>query len=491
MGKINRNTIEIMKDILIVVLVLTTVLLLYFLWANKPLEAFIFKDGGGSKMEMSKVIKPAYVRICKGNQDFMVVDRESGDIWENQLLEDIRDFARAGNPVVEEITEKQYKEVMQYPSIAGKFKYSMPFAGWCEQYGIKYYQGFDGIDSFSEVGFSQGSDVSLFLADRNRGKYYRIVGSKPPAILDQLESVAAGADYGTYYEMRYLLGEKSENETLVPVDFTYNFKETGCSRDLEQIKGNQDLCNTMAQDYFGETFDFVRRVEEASGVTIYMYGYGQKVLTINPEEGWLEYKEETKQKKGETDFFQGLDTALSFIATHGGFETTGGVKVAPYIDSASPIDDGRGIRYQFSYRVAGEKLYFAKGNPVIVEVKNGQVTYYKRQLLTWEAASGIRANASGESAINVLAINYPYMKSVMEKLEGDSGKEENPEGAGGFELMAEEVSDISTGYLYMNGGAERETREILKPAWIVKTGKVRFFFDLYTGEAMGYEEEGE
>ena len=495
MEKLQVDRIEKFKDIVLVVLVFTTILLLYFLWGSKSLENFIFNDNDEPYEVLScyKVILPDQIILGKGNEDYTVAFEEKEALWTNEILSTFRNFSQGTNIAVVEITEQQYKEVMKYPSIIAKFEYNIPFAGFCERYNIKKLQGYDNISNLTEIGFSKGSKESAFIFDGNTKKYYGVVGNRPLDIFSKLDTIFEQQEAATYYPLKTVLGEESTNDTLVPFELPPAIMTAEYKKETE--RGEKENNSAMAQTYFGETFDFVRKVEESNGTTIYMYGYGQKVLIINSNEGSIEYKEEVKNDNSEQkSMFESLDTALDFVGAHKGFTTIAGQEIKPYLESASPIDDKKNsYRFVFSFMVGKNKLFYEEKMPIIIDVVDGQVSYFRREFINFdENQVQKKSNKEGISAINMLTMNYEYMREALTKA-GFIDKEESKDVS--FEDIANKIDNLYTGYLKpavelsVDEAANTEKKLELIPVWVVEVNDILLYFDLYDGKPEGYSQK--
>lgn len=493
MEKVKISTIEKIKNILLVVLIFTTILLLYFLWGSESFEAFMFNDNTDHYEVLSseKVIMPNQIILSRGNEDYTVAYLKKEELWNGQILKTFKNFSNGMNYVFEEITEKQYKEIMKYSSIIAKFEYDMPFVEFCEMYDIKQQQGYDNISNLTEIAFSKASEQSIFISDNSKKKFYRIVGNQNLKIFNEINNIFAQKNFTTYYTLKTFLGENSNNNTLIPVEFPQTILPIDYSKDINTTQNN--TIGGMAQNYFGKTFDFVRKIEESNGTTIYMYGYGQKVLIINPNEDYIEYKAEIKSNASEPkSMFESLDAALIFIGKHGGFETLAGQNIEPYLKSVSYIDDKKdSYRFVFSFMVGKNKLFYEDQMPIIIDVVDGHISYFRRELINFnENQVEKRSDEIGISAINMLATNYQYMKDTLLTLEVlDKEKTKNIS----FENLADKIDNLYIGYLKpirkLKNNELSDNKKQLIPVWVVEVNGTILYFDLYSGKPSGYSEK--
>lgn len=492
MEKIRVNKIEKVKDVLLVVLVFTTILLLYFLWGNETLESFIFNEDEPQYevLQISDVLVPDQMIICLGNEEYTLANTYKSEVWKKYVLETFKEFSQGKNLLIEEITKAQYETIMGYQGVLATFRYNLPFLEFCERYQIKSSQGFDNIGHLTEIGFSEGSKESVFIFDGNRNKYYRMIGNDSLKIFETENNMAADSDMVTYYKLKTFLGEESNNDALVPMEIPQRLKELSYGTDGETDQAY--IVDITAPTYFGETFDFVRKVEEVNGNTVFMYGYGQKVLLITPD-GVIEYKEENRSSTSEQySMFDALDTALAFVGAHGGFESVSGQKVTPYIQNAYPLSDKRnGFRFEISFFVGKDKLFYKEYIPVIIEVADGQVSYFRREFINFEFSENQESDSrEGLSAINMLAMNDEYIKGILVE-NGRVSQETSNEMS--FEDLANQIEYLYIGYLKTGGnnseseedGSETEEKRLL-PVWAVEIDDLTLYFDLYEGEPQEY-----
>ena len=64
----------------------------------------------------------------------------------------------------------------------------------------------------------------------------------------------------------------------MPLAYKTTLNTISCFPEFD--RSDEAAIKEFSQKFFGQSFDFVRRIEESNGTLIYMYGYGQKVLTF-------------------------------------------------------------------------------------------------------------------------------------------------------------------------------------------------------------------
>jgi hypothetical protein len=152
------KVIERAKNLSLVVLFLSTVLLLYFFWGNISFGQLksLSPQVEGVVMETVSLIKPEQIVVNFGADNYTVIP--PGDVWYNSekdkdsFVKELDRFGPAENILVEEITYDNYQKVMKYESIWAKFNYNSPMADFCSQFGMAKPQSYDVIGTVTDIG---------------------------------------------------------------------------------------------------------------------------------------------------------------------------------------------------------------------------------------------------------------------------------------------------------------------------------------------------
>lgn len=491
------RVIEKVKNLSLVVLFTSTVLLLYFFWGNISFDWLKSPSVQvvGEVPDTVNLLMPERITVNFGADNYTVLP--PGEIWYNQsdknsFVKELNRFGPAENILVEEITYDKYQKVMKLESIWAEFNYDIPISDFCSKFNMTKPQSYDAIETITAIGYSTADlGNSLFIYDGKNQKYYRLVAevskdsdnktgnTEFPALIDSIE--ADGNDI--YYPISSYLGV--ENNTLVPLSVEANLKSFPFRQDTYSYQ--TEKISAIAEQFYGGNLDFVRTIVEESGTVIYMYGYGQNVLIVNTD-GSIEYKEEQTSNNVGQSFSGAMETAVDFVANHGSWESLEGAILTPYIKDVVPNPNKKeGYRFVFGMEVDGIRLYYEEGDPIIVDVIAGQVTYYKRHIIDFdqEDIEAIETDSAEDafSAINLIAQNYKYIYDILFQ----SGEiKATDDQAKMFENIASLVNNMETGYVKL---ADEEVTEI-QPVWVVtlKNGS-EVYFDLYTADPIGYSKE--
>lgn len=472
--KNQTRVIEKIKDVILVVLLFSAVLLLYFLWYGKLDPNFIFNEQKEQDVAISlnSVIIPREILISKGGKDFTINVEDRRRLWNDYMLPEVEKFCAASTVVVEEISKEQYYKVAEYNAAQAVFSYSMPFLDFCRGFKIKEWQGFDKIEGFDEIGFSEGSTESIFLSDSQKGKYYRLVGNYKTALPQTIKDLAKEENLPTYYQINTLLGSSNGSKVFLPIEPPKLLHTMVATRDLERASEKKQ--DEIAERYFGNSFDFVRKVRENDGTVVYMYGYGKIRLTLDASKHYLEYKKEPELNTSAT-LIESLSAALKFIGQKHCFESIDGevLKLRLYdiyqISGEQTQDSKKsGYRFEFASMQEGYDIFYKTKPSFAIEVINGQVTYVYRNLI----GSATQVNAKerqGTPPIEVIVENHELLAQKL----AQKGKEQKLN----FEDITDEIREIQYGYL--------KTGDQLVPAWRVKlSANLTVYFDAQTGKEI-------
>lgn len=489
--KVSHKARENIKTAIIVVLSLSTILLLYFYWYQTPFERFKITPAV-TDIEIppiTEIVIPEQIVLSFGEENYCIAPIEKNDLWyggeqslQSDMIREFRKFSNSENILTEEITESQYNQVFNYRYIKAEFSYAMPFVDFCEIYEVKRPSSYSSIENINQLAYSEGSEVSLFIKDSIKNKYYRLFSDKDMTNFKRIILEVEQSQHDIYYPLGTFLG--IENNTLIPVFLDIN--DTPLLYKQEVYPYDQDEINDIAKKFFGESFDFIRKITENSGKIIYMYGYGEKVFIVNAD-GSMEFKEKFDGENYATKkYFEALNIAVKFIGLNGGLYTAHGEPIKLYLKDVTETTKGqKGHRFVFGQLINDTKLQYESGAIVEVEVVGGQVTYYYRNIIELDERAGLESDnempPDALSAINMLAQNYQYINQAIG--ETAVGKElvENT-----FEAVAKTIKSVDTAYLKLEN--TENTGSIIYPAWVVEAEECQIFFGLYDWKPLCFTE---
>ena len=463
--------LEKLKNAVIVVLFLTTILLLNLTWENEG-------SGGFRLSSVLDLISPdvwvpdasefiaADRTVCGfGDATFSVDTGRAADDM-NVLLQTFRDKSTAAFEI-DEVTDQQYREMMTgFRSLKVVLSCPVPFGEFCDHNGIARSALFDQVGTVEALFVSDAAPESLFVEGGGQCRRF-IADSENDLATPLLDTIARGEPI--FYMAGSMLG--NDNMALLPLAGSADLARTAW--ESEAAGDTEKAGRTMAESIFGENFDFVRRITDSFGNVTYMYGYGEKTLTCLTE-GTFEYK--TGAAEGpDPGFYSSLQTAVNFVAARGGW---GPDRHALAFRLCGAKEEGSGRNKQYTFEFAqlldGVPLLSEDGPAIVVKVAGGEVNTYRRAVASAEAQRDDAQPAA--DAANVIAGNCHLIHSVLagNVLAASSDEE--------FSYVAERFRQASAAYIV------REDE--LTPAWVITMeGGTKFFFGLYDAVPLGFTRE--
>jgi hypothetical protein len=400
--------------------------------------------------------------LQSGDGSYQLADENLDQKFAGALIE-LRRLSNSASILVSEVTSQQYQEAMSgYKSIILSFDYGIPFDEICFRYEIKKATGFDVIESMNSLSFSEAAKESIFIYDRAKGKYFRLLADEESSVVADEFSKLQRDEMLSYYTVGNILG--GQNPALIPL--TTDNSLSSVRYDKESQEASEEIKQALAESLFGENFDFVRRITDSFGNVTYMYGYGQKTFSTSVD-GVFEYKNETLEGNS-AGFFADLQTALTFVAMHGGWDSPDGQQAVFYLKNAQGIADGKkeGYRFSFSIELWGEEVFYESGFSIEIDVLAGQISYYKRDVFSVDDDYKTSFRPAQDPA-NVIAQNYSYIYSNMDSNVFSVNEE-------AFDAVASRISSVQTGFVRI------QSDRVLRPVWIIQMNNgQRFYFSLY------------
>ena len=480
----NKGGLETIKSVTLVVLFFTTILLLYFLWEDKPFQQWARSDDLTRREapRYDEILQPSQVVVCSGGGSYALAPDAFAP-----LIDSLKAFAESESLIMEEIAERQYKEGLLYPSVEARFAYYVPFSAIREVFQIQRITGSDNLDAFSALAYSEAYPDNFFIFDKSNNKYYRIAGDAGDAFPELSKSVADAGRRATHFTLETNFGGQVDNQTLIPYSPESDRYDFDCTGELDTDEEERAARITrIAKSFFNDNFDFVRKIEELNGTVIYMYGFGKIVLIID-KDGAIEFKrEEEERAPAPTKYLDALGKALDFIAEHGAFETFSGISFSPRLKTVVVDPDGkRGYRFVFGISVNDLEVFYQDSDAFTVEVVGNGVTYFKRELICYDEEQ--IKDMAGDfreicSAMNALAHNLEYISAVLYSV--------NPAEIGSsnltIEALAERVDWLDHAYIKLADTGERNKT---RAAWLLKIEQLEFYFGLDDGVPLGYSQK--
>ncbi|MBF8982325.1 hypothetical protein IZY60_02125 [Lutibacter sp. B2] len=436
-----------------------------------------------AKEDMADIVNPQSFSINFGGGLHTVLYAEPYDVWKKTI--DILKTKHSENKIsVHEVEKDEWQEASKFRSITMDFGYDISRDLLMEILEIKEAAIFKKTSDIDSIVISLMEDMSIYMGNKKDQSYYRIDGIDHEYSFSKIIKDIEDSKYEVYYPMNDIYGV--ENDTLMQMSTSDNVHQLEVEQEI--IPTNEGQAESFAGTFFGDNLDFIRKIKEASGSVIYMYGYGQKVLRLE-ETGVLEYIEEMDTQKPEinTSLVEALKIARKFVREHGSWSN-----IDAHLRGINVIKNGKGYEFLFGYRLNGIPIYMDEEGkkeeivePIEVQVVGKQVIYYKRIL---KREKNTISFLDAEEDLNIIPsseiidINFNAIKD--DYLAEDSHKNQKIDEKDISQQVLREITSVEIGYLdYINKESEK-----LMPIWIIKTNKKVYYFDAYSGEMInGFE----
>jgi hypothetical protein len=469
-----------------------TILLLYFSWKDSffgsiklPID-FLNQEENIPLPETRQLISPNEIMVNFGSDTHTVIARENYSYWDDFALT-VNGFISAEKLQVNEITKSQFEEAMNFRSICVKFDYDLPLKETLSQLKLPSFDANISVDMFTWIAYSNAIEDSIMIYDGKNQKYYRLISDFDLSPLRDMIGKIENNAYDPYFPMRTFLG--IDNPTLMPISVKTEMEEISFSKELNYFETDKII--NFAQTFFGEGFDFVRTITESSGTTIFMYGYGQKILIIS-KDGTIEYKEELEDSDYNTlNYFDSFNSAVSFIGAHGSWESLNGTKLVPFLKDVETITlDGKaGYRFTFGMMIHNRPLYLNGRKELLsVDLIGNRVVNYKRQMLDISKNTlDSMAAANWKQTIDPINILTDYHMEIKTVLNAAGIIVPGTKETELFENTSILIDEIKMGYVKIDEKDGMQTGKIY-PAWIFRIGDISIYFDIFTGKQLGNPE---
>ncbi len=339
-----RELFEHFKTVLLVVLFLITILLLY-LQFNRQGKSLSISDimPGGRRANLVISVDEYLLPSCTVKSDGFGRYKVS-----YQRLRESFDTASfcagsllsSSNVNITEIEREEFDSIIKEAgSVMLVFDYDIPFDDFCLRYTGKTLEKPENFSGFRAILFSDIIKSNLYFRSVD-GVFFKV------AVAENYYSTEALARIVEF-----------EAETGFDGLFAPGFRDNDAEIELDR--------SDMAEGIFGDTLDFVRKISDGFGNETYMYGYGQKRLSIYTN-GEIEFKRDISGVNT-PDFYKDLEVALRLL------EETIGIEERNIILKSAKLADSDGEKlFQFVFRT-GQYV-------IVLEVKQSLIAYFSLRM---------------------------------------------------------------------------------------------------------------
>ena len=429
--------------------------------------------------DITDIVNPQSFSINFGGGLHTVLYAEPYDVWKKTI--DVLKTKDAENEIsVHEVEQEEWQEASKFQSITMDFGYDISRELLLETLEINEEGIFKKVSDIDSIVVSLMEDMSIYIGNKKNQVYYCIDGINTKYSFSKIIKDIEESKYEAYYPMSDIYGV--ENDTLMQMSASDTIHQLEVEKEI--VPTNEEQAEYFAGRFFGDNLDFIRKIKEASGSVIYMYGYGQKVLRLE-ESGVLEYIEEIDSQKSEmkTSLVEALKIARKFVREHGSWSN-----IDAHLRGINVIEDGKGYQFLFGYRLNGIPIYVDKDGkqeqivePIEVKVVGEQVNYYKRIL---KREKNTISFLDAKEELNIIpaskSIDINFNKIKEDHLAEDTHKHEKTDDKDVLQEVLKGITSVEIGYL---DHLSKESDKLM-PVWIIKTNKKVYYFDAYSGEMI-------
>ncbi|ABR50821.1 hypothetical protein Amet_4755 [Alkaliphilus metalliredigens QYMF] len=473
------------KTLILCILVMMTVVLVQQIWFSSPLHILqsqatnLRKNQETIKEIRNIMVMPKRVVLSFGDNSYTMLSSYSdvSKVW-NQGSNILNNYFH-GDPEVTAVSMEVYEETKSRKAIELEFAKGVP--------STLVATGFDTADN--KIVRSVKEIYKILIPAQHINTIYIVGGegvifevkleNKEPQenlteFISDLESNKI--DFITYAPIFDFL----DNHTIIPISTSMSFTENVPVHQFFvesqiDINDEQEVVE-RAKSFFNENFDFVKTIRETSGSLVYMYGYGERGVRIN-HRGRLEYNEDIGSESS-TNVNDALDVAIDFIIDHGDFPE--GV----YLNEIRNIthNTNKGYYFGFGYRIAGFPVELSNSqmeDPIEIEVYGNKIKSYRtftREKM--KNTMSVQPQISTLSPVDIIEQNATDIKSQHPYDEITNEARQNEE-LTDAQWIAKDIDLVTMVYF---DALEKQTQQLLVPAWMIEIEENRYFFDAYTGE---------
>ena len=173
---------------------------------------------------------------------------------------------------------------------------------------------------------------------------------------------------------------------------------------------------------------------------------------------------------------------MDYIAAHGSWRTFDDQPISLFLSRAKAVEQNKqkGYRFEFGLMAGDLPVYYDQGVPLAVEVINGQVTYYQRNLIQYDLPE-VHDISVQTNAANIIASNYNAIYRLIHPEAVNMPPKET-----WFDEVVFGITDLRLGYYRSVSSFNEKEIQTMVPAWIITVNNnLRVFFDINSGQMLG------
>lgn len=461
------------KTILLFSLVLISVYMTQKLWIQLPNEVqnvFETKEVYSTSYLISDMIAPNKYLLNFNQRKHNIVYDDKYGIWEN-AKKSLKELLESKTNRIIEMSKAEYLQLQEERSIVFSFPEKINTYILAKAWGVKNPNNIaDTLPNISDIYIYLGSGDPFFvISGDNKYISLRVSNENTSMLKEQLINVEESGEYDRYYPMNEIV--ETENDIYMPVETKNSLSVVYVSNEIATL--NDEEKDNLAEKFFSRKIDYIRKIVEGNGSTIYVYN--QKILKLNSN-GNLEYFNTFEETVRDRNLYISLSTAADFINKIAKAER------GMYLAKVEEIQSDANVGYKliFKYRIRGIPVLLGNkevGEYITMEVFNNHIKSYK-YLARKEMNMSIKPiidNRTMLTSYDVLDKNYPFLEK---KYLAANNLTEDQAGDDIIKKVTSSIEDITLSYY---DPSIRDKDERLVGVWTIRMSGKIYAFDAYTG----------
>jgi regulatory protein YycH of two-component signal transduction system YycFG len=365
---------EKIKTIFLATLFVLSVLLTQRLWIIIPSSELFAKEIDNAVEEefniYAEILSPQSYVYNFGGGYHTILFADPNDTW-SEVVRMIGDFTEKGF-TYETLSMEQWQDANEYKSVKMSFAFPVPLEIFYSNFGA--WDIGEKLSHIDNLIMPATDGRAIYIADKSKGLYLKLKGEPTVGVIASKIDEVEALPHTDYFRTEDIIG--IETDILLPINFEEGVPTAEVATEMDVSDKAQ--ITAMAGRIFGETFDFVKKIEETDGSVFYISSYGEKVLKIQSD-GLLEYTEKL-EKQGQpltVTLTESLSRSVAFVKNHGGWPA------GAYLAGSEEIEKSgvKGYRFYFGYKINGYQVLTGEETRAIsVDVYGKNVGYYKRHV---------------------------------------------------------------------------------------------------------------
>lgn len=426
--------------------------------------------------QLSKYINPQSYQISFGGLSYTRVydTRVQNEIWQSvhPILRDVF----MNYKTLEAVESFEYIQYFKDQSILLEMPIDLTIQQFCEVYGLEV-PPLDVSDIYlSEFILNNRNRQLVLVYDGVTETYYKLDYGTIAFDLSEIIEKVEQSDFIEYRKIsdRYSLSStvdenyNQDNYQLIPFQYgkvvpMIRIQNEIVFVDQEPATGFGDISRTV----FGNRMDFVKKLKDVSGSTIYMYGYGEKILTLSPSGPIVFQKEVENASEIQLTFIEAFHIAAGKLERFG--YSPEHIFLTDY-----QLTDGVHT-FAFNYKIGDYAVAIENsgGNPIQITVSGDQVTRVYKDLKKFVVQLG-NTGVDRLYAIDE-CIENNYLEVSLYYLQDNNIYDSALENMAYYFPIRSAIEHVELVYTKVN------VMDVMTPAWHVEISGRVYVFNAYTG----------